>query len=315
MADGKWIAGLTPEMPVAGAARLVLAARFEVVRQHLPLAVEKPYHDPEHVHQLRVGTRRAGAALRVFGDCFPRKSLKAVRGSLRTIRRAAGDARDWDVFRIGLRESKALTGSAARPALDFLAGYAMGERTAAQARLIDAAATAGPGFGELASELPELAHEAQAENPPATFGELAAARFGELLTAFDEAVRANPTEPAALHQLRILGKRTRYALEIFADCFPPVFRDSVYPTIEGAQELLGGVQDAAVTADRLAALRDRTKLAAAEWPRLRKGFEAFIKATRAKIPAGRKAFQAWRKEWTELIDGVKVELVAAAAPA
>jgi integrase/recombinase XerD len=63
MADGKWIPGLTAEMPVAEAARAVLAARFEVVRHCLPLAVEKPYEDVEHVHQLRVGTRRAGAAL------------------------------------------------------------------------------------------------------------------------------------------------------------------------------------------------------------------------------------------------------------
>ena len=64
MADGKWIEGLTPEMAVAEAATVVLAARFEVVRRYLPLAAEKPYDDLEYVHQLRVGTRRAAAALR-----------------------------------------------------------------------------------------------------------------------------------------------------------------------------------------------------------------------------------------------------------
>ena len=62
MAEGKWIAGLTPGMPVADAARAVLAERFAVVRHFLPLAAEKPYEDAEHVHQLRVGTRRSGAA-------------------------------------------------------------------------------------------------------------------------------------------------------------------------------------------------------------------------------------------------------------
>ena len=54
MADGKWIQGLSPEMRVADAARVVLAARFEVVRRFLPLAAERPYDDAEHVHQLRV---------------------------------------------------------------------------------------------------------------------------------------------------------------------------------------------------------------------------------------------------------------------
>jgi hypothetical protein len=36
-----------------------------------------------------------------------------------------------------------------------------------------------------------------------------------------------------------------------------------------------------------------------------------MQSMRAKIPAGRKAFLAWRKEWAKLLDGVKVEIVAA----
>ena len=108
MADGKWIEGLTPEMGVAEAATAVLAARFEVVRHFLPLAAEKPYDDPEYVHQLRVGTRRAAAALRVFADCLPRKHLRTLRRRLREIRRAAGDARDWDVFLLGFASRRSL---------------------------------------------------------------------------------------------------------------------------------------------------------------------------------------------------------------
>src|SRR5581483_8236462 len=159
MADGKWIPGLTPGMAVPEAATAVLAARFAVVREFLPLAVEKPYDDPEHVHQLRVGTRRAGAALRVFKDCLPRKHRSATRDALRTIRRAAGDARDWDVFLLGLPAVKALASAVGKPALDYLAGYAMGERSAAQVRLAQAAETAGPAFAEESGALPGLAHE------------------------------------------------------------------------------------------------------------------------------------------------------------
>ena len=65
MPDGKWIEGLTPNMGVAEAAIAVLSARLEVVRQFLPLAAEKPYENPEYVHQLRVGTRRAGPLSRL----------------------------------------------------------------------------------------------------------------------------------------------------------------------------------------------------------------------------------------------------------
>jgi CHAD domain-containing protein len=293
-----------------------LAARFEVVRHFLPLAVEKPYDDPEHIHQLRVGTRRAGAALRAFGDCLPRKHLRAAKQSLRTIRRAAGDARDWDVFLLGLPASKAFAGAPGRPALDYLAGYAMGERTAAQVRLIEAATTNGPTFVEESLALPGRVHEPKSDTPPANFGDLASAQIGALLAAFNEAVEANPTQPIALHRLRILGKRLRYALEIFADCFPPAFKDAHYPAIVRVQDLLGDIQDSAVGVDQLGLLRDRIKQSVPdEWPRLRKGFEAQIKTLRAKLPAGRKAFQKWRKEWSGLVADVKLEVVAATVTA
>jgi CHAD domain-containing protein len=154
MADGKWIEGLKPDMTTSIAAREVLIARFQVVRHYLPLAVEKPFENPEYVHQLRVGTRRASAALRVFADCLPRKHLKSARRSLRGIRKAAGDARDWDVFLLGLADTKSLTAATGKPALDFLIGYGMGEREAAQVRLVDAGKTNSSTFEEESENLP-----------------------------------------------------------------------------------------------------------------------------------------------------------------
>jgi CHAD domain-containing protein len=316
MADGKWIEGLTREMGVAEAATAVLAARLEVVRHYLPLAAEKPYDDPEYVHQLRVGTRRAAAALRVFTDCFPRKHLRALRRRLREIRRAAGDARDWDVFLLGLRESRSFTAAAGRPALDYLAGYAMGERSAAQAQLATAAAEAGPLFMEESAALPGLAHEPSGKSVPANFGELATAQFGELLAGFNAAAAANPSDPAALHRLRIEGKRLRYALEIFAGCFPPAFKEQVYPAAEQVQEILGSIQDSTVGVEYLMGLRDRIqKSLPSEWSRLRKGFDAQLKALRAKVPAGRRAFQKWRKQWMKLVRDFKLSVAAATVTA
>src|SRR5205085_159177 len=120
-----------------------LAARFGVVRENLPLAVEQPYKDPEYVHHLRVGTRRCGAALEAFRNCLPKKDAKKAKGALRDLRRAAGDARDWDVFIQTLEEARALQSARGKPTLDFLLGYALGERSAAQQRLKKAAKKAG----------------------------------------------------------------------------------------------------------------------------------------------------------------------------
>src|SRR5690349_24128611 len=102
MAGGKWISDLTSDTPVADAARHALTVRLDVVREYLPLALHEADKDPEHVHQLRVGTRRARAALDIFALCLPQKAYKSAKKLLRGLRRAAGEARDWDVFRAGL---------------------------------------------------------------------------------------------------------------------------------------------------------------------------------------------------------------------
>jgi CHAD domain-containing protein len=315
MPDGKWIDGLSPGMPVADAAQIVLTARFAVVKHYLPLAVERPREDVEYVHQLRVGTRRANAALRVFADAFPRKLLKATKRTLRRIRRAAGDARDWDVFILSLPTVKSLTTASGKPALDFLLGYAFGEREAAQGRLVDAASEAGPLFAEQSEELPTRAHQPE-DNPPANFGALAAQQLGELFHTFTTDVEANPKDPTALHALRIAGKRLRYAIEIFADCFPPAMKTNIYPAVEKVQDLLGDVQDATVGVDRLAEIRATVQAVAPKhFPRVRKGIDTFSTALRAKIPPGKKAFTAWRAEWLELIKSLKLEVIAATVTA
>src|SRR5262249_55834949 len=97
MAEGKWISDLKPGSPLAEAARHVLFVRLQVVKDCLPRAALEADRDIEYVHQLRVGTRRADAALRIFKVCLPKKVQGEARRRLRKLRRAAGAARDWDV--------------------------------------------------------------------------------------------------------------------------------------------------------------------------------------------------------------------------
>src|SRR5260221_3966301 len=127
MREGKWIAGLTPETPVVDAAGRVLSARRDVVRYYLPLAAEHSHEDIESVHQLRVATRRAAAALRMFEMCMPEKRAKTAKKQLRRLRRAAGAARDWDVFSKMLNDWSEKRPAADAPGLDFLRGHAFAE--------------------------------------------------------------------------------------------------------------------------------------------------------------------------------------------
>jgi hypothetical protein len=112
-----------------------LTVRLVAVCHYLPLAMYQAEKDPENVHQLRVSTRRSGAAVDIFALCLPEKVYKAIRKQLRNIRRAAGAARDWDVFLDSLIGWAEHDTARLRPAYLFLMGYGLAQRIDAQGQL------------------------------------------------------------------------------------------------------------------------------------------------------------------------------------
>ena len=114
------------------------AARLGVVRDRLPDAVFHAEEDMEYVHQLRVGTRRAAAALRIFRRLLAQAPRRKTRKNLRTLRRSAGEARDWDVFLDMLQTRLARCPLKQRRGLDFLLGFAHWQRVLAQEHFQDA---------------------------------------------------------------------------------------------------------------------------------------------------------------------------------
>jgi CHAD domain-containing protein len=226
LAVGKWISELKATTPVDDAARHVLTVRLEGVRDYLPLALQQADNDPEHVHQLRVGTRRARAALDIFACCLPSKVYKGGRKHLRNIRRVAGEARDWDVFLASLTQRARERGRKLRPGLDCLVGYVVAKREAAQLQLEDAGKNLPFGFERFLAETVAAVHKP--DDPRLrTLADLALPRLTGLLRELDEAATIDLEDHAHLHQIRILCKRLRYAMEVFADCFAPAFRADV----------------------------------------------------------------------------------------
>jgi hypothetical protein len=59
----KWVADARPEQAVLGLARYTLQVWLAAVQYYLPLAAEKADKDMENVHQQRVSSRRATAAV------------------------------------------------------------------------------------------------------------------------------------------------------------------------------------------------------------------------------------------------------------
>ncbi|MBY0523768.1 MAG: CHAD domain-containing protein [Gemmataceae bacterium] len=299
MADGKWITELTSSTPLADAARRVLAMRLEVVRDHLPLALREADKDPEHVHQLRVGTRRAGAALEIFSLCLPEKEYRAARKQLRRIRRAAGAARDWDVFLLALGSAEAQP-ERQRPAWDFLIGYATAQRAVAQT-LLDAASPNHPfSFERLLAETVAAVHKPRSDEPIHVLLDLAKPLLGGLLRELHQAASGSLEDYDHLHQVRIMGKRLRYAMEVFADCFAPDFKVTLYVKVEEMQEILGLANDSHVANQRLTAMRDRLKATRpGDWRRYRIGLNGLLRRHRERVVCERQRFVEWWKLWQE----------------
>jgi CHAD domain-containing protein len=297
MSNVKWIDGLKPSMPLAEAAHHVLSIRLGSIARDLPLAIEKADEDIEHVHHLRVGTRRARAALDTFATCLPRREYRKAKKWLRAIRRAAGAARDWDVFLDILRELEPKASARAAAGVHFLFGYACTRRQLAQSELCR--------LGErrflTAEEMTKRVLAAIRKPKDRAFRklrDLALPRLSEALEELHESADGKLTAYENLHQVRIKGKRLRYAMEIFGSCFAPAFREEMYPAIEEMQDILGRANDSHVAIGHI----DRTmkRLAAARVhgrKTMMPGMDYVKRFHERRLPRERRNFEAWWKRW------------------
>jgi CHAD domain-containing protein len=313
MAEGKWIEDLRPDTLLPEAARHVLRVRLQVVGEYLPKAALNSEEDIEYVHQLRVATRRADAAVRIFEDCLPAKAYRQARRHLRRLRRAAGGARDWDVFLSDLQAREQAAGERQQPGLAFLIGYALGQRTAAHAALEAVYHREQPEWEEFVGQTVDSVHPPRGRPDSMTLIDLGRPLLGDLLDKLAEAAGGDLTDYGHLHQVRIAGKRLRYALEVFYCCFDETFHNTLYPRIEELQEILGRANDSHVAASRVTTLRDRLRRScAAVWPSLQPGLEQLLRSHQRRLPQERRRFLQWWQRWHPA--GTKAVLNALAEP-
>jgi CHAD domain-containing protein len=133
---------------------------------------------------------------------------------------------------------------------------------------------------------------------PHTLAELARPLLSGLLRELEEAASGDLDDYAHLHRVRIVGKRLRYAMEVFADCFAAPFREQFYPAVEQMQEILGNANDSHVASQRLEALRARLQVVQpAQWKRYRPGIEKLLRHHRERVPRERGHFEQWWRRW------------------
>lgn len=291
--DGKWLEGLRPEISVGKAARLAIGARLEAVRAALAPAAELTA-DAEPVHQLRVATRRAGAALRVFSPRLPPGTAKKPRRALRKIRRAASAAREADVFLEALDAWSPERPKVEKPGLQFLSGHLTAERAAEQIAIRNAVEDYESCW---AFQLERCAKSVRRGGGPLS-------RFASpILTAHlrdvDDAIaHVNFDDAGLLHQLRIAGKRLRYSFELLAGAVNPAAKDSLYPVLCEMQEILGIAHDAWQAVNRLDRVVDLVAaLRPHMLPAIRAGVGAMRAAQREQFATQKAAFANWKAMW------------------
>ncbi|MGZ8844624.1 MAG: CHAD domain-containing protein, partial [Pyrinomonadaceae bacterium] len=206
--------------------RLVLRAQLRAMCGVRDQALE--WKDPEGVHDMRVFSRRLRCAINDFKPYFRKGSLP--RPKLRAIARHLGGVRDEDVALMALEELESNAKGPAAAGIELLVKERRERRKRSRHAL--KAAIEKAAVEEFRKEfllqlrtitivLPGQRRVAQPDDLPLSFGALGIVIIKARLKDFSAASPCLylPFEIKKLHELRILAKRLRYAIELFAPCW------------------------------------------------------------------------------------------------
>ena len=242
----KLLTDVGPDDPPARAAQRALKTRLRAVRHYLHEAAASG-QSVEGIHQLRIWTRRSGAALALFAPLLPARRSKKLKRMLRKLRRKAGAVRDLDVLEAQL--APALEGtipqqllrqrkSARRDLRRLIRRLQASDKLKRRSRLL----------------LKRVGRESAAVNG-VSFASWCRRQLRPLIAEFSRHTGRGVTRnDAELHRWRLATKRLRYALELAVAALPQTTWKQSYELLSELQERLGTICDLLVQRQRLAEL-------------------------------------------------------------
>lgn len=204
--------------------------------------------DIEHVHQMRVASRRMRNGLSLFKDCLSKSQAKTWGKEIQTITKALGNARDLDIqidllnrFYTGTLEERY------KPGINRLLLRLNQQREKAQkkvTRTLEDLQAQGT-LEQMRRQLCEMTAGSESLYlfAPSLYKhafEAISSTLEEFLSY--EAHIHDPEKVAELHAMRIAGKHLRYTLEVFA----PIYGHTLDPHVRAMkelQDLLGEIHD------------------------------------------------------------------------
>ena len=236
-----------------GARRVVLDLLAEA-REALPRVADPA--DAEGLHDLRVAVRRLRSTLRAWKGPLRGAVRKRDRHALAEIQAHTGKGRDAEVGIAWLERQREKLSPDQRPDLDRLVEELRSERSGRSAGLggrFAAAFTAWVDDFEPRVARLELSRNLLEEGEEEVFAEALAVRVRSACEDLRSctAERGGEKDHEGLHAARIACKRLRYLVEPaggWLEAAEPLVRQC-----KRLQDLLGGIHDASVMIDRLAA--------------------------------------------------------------
>ncbi len=333
---GRWIEGLSPQMPLLEALELIFRQRYRAVLHYLPLAAEKADENVEHVHKLRVACRRLAAVLDVLAEGFPEAPRQKLLKLLDQARQACGKARDLDVRRTFLESLLKLASVEDAAVIELLCEQVVCRRERAQQKVRRRLEKLDPGLREAGDDLLSSLRSVQRDAPDGygSFGKTGCRILAKELAGLWDLASHDLESPQTLHQLRIAGKHLRYAFEVFIPALDVSFREDFYPQLEEVQNLLGEVHDAIEATRAFRKTRKKWKgwrgtkkwarrgLSGFRWREARAGLDAVLLAYAQQADHARTEFfdlwpgfsgESFRRPVTELLTAA-VEAIPRAGP-
>jgi len=228
----KWLI-TDPNSSVDEVTFAVLLKRLTPLPKLLKRAALDADKDIEHVHRLRVATRRADAALTEFAEFLEPRRVTRVAGILRKLRKAAGQARDLDVLMLANQDDPVVVRKL------------QAKRSTAQMR-IERAYRKHAESGKLKKRIRQLLRSIPSdlvfdhdETIQSWARDRLSSRTESLLVVWPD----ESSDLESLHQFRIKAKALRYTIELFAGVFPTQLKDALYPRVEQIQDELGDIND------------------------------------------------------------------------
>lgn len=274
-------------------ARQVIKQRVQAAADYWKLVAKHEKPSVEAIHQLRVWSRRALAALQLFAPLLSAEPAAELQQILNKARKQAGKARDCDVLLASLDKKNQAALADTLPVFK----QQRAESAAKLAKSYRKKVRAGDlreCSRDVQKQLPATGSNGHLP-PPVEFGPWFLQQFAIVSAELLRQLQLAKPSMRRAHALRIDGKRVRYALEIGLPSLPKHAGKQLYASLESLQEQLGELCDEQAQAAQFRELakglkpKQRTRLLQAAAEKDRRAAAHFRAFTRWwKAASGRK---------------------------